>query len=133
MLTFLKEIFSGNRRLLIPLTTFMGAYHILTHYLKVDRYNVKITLSETLSLNSPFLYEDISKSLVFNAMDYAAVKNIESWDAYLIMLARLFNTHNIYTIDTKLKKLSDITIISPVSDEKLAEYQQFIVKLFQKK
>lgn len=131
MLAFLKEIFLGKRRILIPLTTFMGAYHILTQYLQVDRYNAKIALNETLSLNSPYFYEDVGKSTVFRAIDYAAVNIIESWDAYLMILAKQFNTANIYTIDQKLKKLRDFSIINPVSETKFQEYHQFIRKIFQ--
>jgi predicted nucleic acid-binding protein len=132
MLTFLKEIFSGERRILIPLTTFMGAYHILTKYLGVDRYNAKVSLSETLNINSPLFFEDVNKFTVFNAIDYSSVNNIESWDAYLINLAKQFNTHNLYTIDMKLKKLRDISILNPVSEEKFAEYQEFLKELFKK-
>jgi predicted nucleic acid-binding protein len=132
MLTFLKEIFSGKRRVLIPLTTFIGAYHIMTNYLRIDRYYAKVSLNSTLNLDSPYFFEDISKFTVLNALDYASVNNIESWDAYLLILANQFNTHHIYTIDQKLAKLSDISIINPVSEAKFNEYQQFLKQLFQK-
>lgn len=132
MLKFLKDIFIGNSHFLIPLTTFVGAYHILTQYLKVSRYNARISLNKTLELGSNYFYEDIQKSIVFNAIDYASVQQIECWDAYLIMIGKKFHTNNLYTIDIKLKKISDFNIINPVSQTKFNEYQKFLKDLFKK-
>jgi predicted nucleic acid-binding protein len=133
MLIFLRDILKSSRKILIPLTTFVGAYHILTQYLKVDRYNAKKNLTATLALRYDWFFEDISKNTVVNAIDYASVNNIESWDAYLIALAMQFNTRNIYSIDMKLRKLPGFSIINPISEPKFRVYQEFIKKLFEKK
>ncbi|MFX0065725.1 MAG: type II toxin-antitoxin system VapC family toxin [Candidatus Hermodarchaeota archaeon] len=126
MLDFLEEIISGKRRILIPLTAFVGAYHILTSYLKVSRYDAKSALTETLKLESPFYYPLVDKNTVIRAFDFSSIHNIESWDGYLIILAKNLQTSNIYTIDNKLRKIKEISVINPVSDEKLAEYHQWL-------
>jgi len=128
MVDFLMDIISGNRRILIPMTTFIGAYHILTRYLRVSRYNAKNALLSTLKLNSPYFYPRIDKSHVLDAIDLSSIFNIESWDGYLFALAKTMQTSHIYTIDKKLQKVEGFTIIYPVSDEKLNKYHSWLEK-----
>lgn len=123
---FLSEVLKGNRPLLIPLTTFVGAYHILTRYLKVPHAEAKIALATTLRLNSEYFFPVVDIALTEQALDFATVYNVESWDGYLIALAYLFETRNIYTIDRKLRKISQLNFISPINDKELQLYHQFL-------
>ena len=128
MLMLLKDIFNGNKRILIPLTTFVGAYHILTSYLKVNHLDAKIALTETLKIDSNYFFPLVSQKIIIEGIDIASVYKIESWDGYLVALARLFQTSNIYSVDKKLRKKTDLNIIYPVTDEELAYYHQFLQK-----
>ncbi len=78
MVDFLSKIFTDEIKILIPLTTFLGAYHILTRYLKVSRH------------------------------------------------AKTLGTRNIYTIDKKLKKVQEMSIISPLSDKAMDQYHSWL-------
>lgn len=125
-LLFLRDVLSWKNRLIIPLTGFLGAYHILTRYLRVSRVEAKISLSDTLKVGSPSFYKDVTEDVVGKALDYAVSYKIESWDGYLIAIARKFNTRNIYTLDTKLKKIRDIIAVNPLPEEKTKQYHQFL-------
>ncbi|MHA1521015.1 MAG: type II toxin-antitoxin system VapC family toxin [Promethearchaeota archaeon] len=126
MIKFIKEIFDGKRRILMPLSIFVGAYHILTQYLKVSRSDAKSALYATLKLRSPLLYPKINKNQVLASLDFAAIYNIESWDAYLISLGKSLGTRNFYTIDKKLKKILEINVISPLPAVKITQYHQWL-------
>ncbi len=128
MIDFLAQIFEGNRNIIIPLSTFIGAYHILTRYLKISRFEAKSALVRTLQLNSPLFYPVVDKIHVLTAMDFASIHNIESWDAYLIALGKSLGTRNIYTIDKKLRKIREINVILPVLEEELEKYHQWLKK-----
>lgn len=126
MLNLLKDIFNGNKRILIPLTTFVGAYHILTSYLRVSHIDAKMALIETLKIDSNYFFPLVSQKIITEGIDIASVNKIESWDGYLVALARLFQTSNIYSVDKKLRTKTQLNIIYPVSDEELVKYHQFL-------
>jgi len=77
---------------IIPTTAFIGDAILLTNYLKVPRKLARDALVFTLNTKSRAFYEDILITTPIDAIDYAAVYNIESWDGYLASLARKFGT-----------------------------------------
>lgn len=128
MVQFIRDIIQGKKNIVIPLTTFIGAYHILTRYLGVSRYQAKTALISTLNLESSLFYPRIDTGIIINALDISSVYNIESWDGYLFALATLFRTNHIYTIDKKLQKVQDYEIICPVSEDEMNTYHSWLME-----
>ena len=131
-LVFLKKVLKREIKALIPVTTFLGAYYIMIDCLRIPRKEVKDSLVHTLKVRSPAFYEDISVEDAISALDYACVYNIESWDGYLVSLAKKFGCNVIYSIDKKLSRVEEIVVINPISEQKMKEYHEFIRKLTRK-
>jgi len=132
-LKFLRSVLKLDIRALIPTTAFIGAYHILTNYLKVPRKLARDALIFTLNTKSRAFYEDILITTAIDAIDYAAVYNIESWDGYLVSLARKFGTKIIYSIDKRIQKVEEILVVNPIPEDSMKEYHKFIKNLMKKK
>ena len=99
----------------------------MTSYLKVASYEAKNALLKALNIDCDYFFPFIEKEIVIQSLDYSSSHhNIEAWDSYLISLGNTFNTNTIYTIDMKLKKIKTLNIISPVSNEDLQIYHQYI-------
>jgi len=128
-LNFLKKVLSWEIRAIIPVSAFLGGYHILTRYLKVPRLEAKRALIKTLEIESPAFYEDIKVEAAIDGLEYAATYNIESWDGYLISIAREFNTSIIYAIDKDFKKVPGITLINPISKRTMESYHKWLSNL----
>ncbi len=126
MIELLGEVLSGKINALIPLSTVIGSYHILTSYLKVAKLEAKKALQKTLETRSDNFFPFMDITTVHESLDISAVYGVESWDGYLIGLANLFKTRNIYTIDKKLKKVPTINVILPIEETKLKEYHEFL-------
>ncbi len=114
--------------MILPVPSIIGAYHIATRYLKASRIHVKRILEGLLATRSPALYPQITPELASNAIEYATYYNIESWDGYLIALAKSLGTSAIYSLDKQLSKVKDVNVISPFPEEKLEEYHEFLKK-----
>lgn len=123
---FLRDALSLDRRILVPLSTFLGAYHILTRYLWVNRAIASKALRETLTVRSPALYSDIPIDIVIDSLDYAATYDVESWDGYLVGLARSLNARIIYTLDEKLRKVREITVVNPFPVDIVRDYHKWL-------
>jgi len=128
-LNFLKKVLSFKIRAVIPTTAFIGAYHILTNYLKVPRKIAGDSLRRTLSIKSKAIYEDISRNDAIEAIEYAIIYKIESWDGYLISLAKKLGSNIIYTLDKKLSKVEEIIVVNPIPKDDLIKYHKFIKNL----
>jgi predicted nucleic acid-binding protein len=122
---FVAEILSG-RRLIIPVPTLIGAYHIATRYLRVPCLTVKKILEGILRTRSPALYPHLTVDLALDSLDYAAHYGIESWDGFLIALSRSLGTRIIYTLDEELRKVKEVSVVNPFPEEKVAEYHRWI-------
>ncbi|MFQ6077492.1 MAG: hypothetical protein ACE5Z5_15415, partial [Candidatus Bathyarchaeia archaeon] len=70
-LELIREILSWRRRCLIPTSTILGAYHIMTEYLGVERVSACRALTATLMTRSPALYPDVSVDIAVDAITYA--------------------------------------------------------------
>ncbi|RJX15387.1 PIN domain-containing protein [Candidatus Bathyarchaeota archaeon] len=123
----LLEALTLKKPVLIPLSTYLGAYVIMTRYLKLRKDSVAKALLKTLSLESPAFYTNIPKSTVEKAVASASELDISSWDGYLIELAKELGISKIYTIDEELKtKVKDIKIQNPIPENTMKKYHQYI-------
>jgi len=127
-LEFLSDVLKWKRRCIIPTSTILGAYHIMTRYLKVEKVSAYEALTKTLKTRSPAFYEDISVDLALNSLTNALGYNVESWDGYIVSLAKKFKAV-IYTIDLKLiRKVKDVPVINPIPEKTFKEYNEWLKK-----
>ena len=98
-LSFLHRVLRLDILCLIPLSTFLGAYLVMTKYLRVNRYEASKTLIKTLSYDLPIYYEDMPKDIVVKALKDSAQYNVESWDSYIAHVAKVFRIEVVYTLD----------------------------------
>ena len=125
----LLEALTLKKRVLIPVSAYLGAYIIMTRYLKLRRINVARALLKTLSIESPAFYEGIPKAFAEKAIASASELDISSWDGYLVELARGLGMKKIYTVDEELaKKVGDIEVENPIPRDVMSEYHQYIQK-----
>ncbi|MGB7001408.1 MAG: hypothetical protein WBE22_05270 [Halobacteriota archaeon] len=127
---FLKPILLWKRKCLIPTSATMGAYHIMTEYLGVDRFSACKALTKTLETKSPAFYEDISVDMVTDALEYALAYKIESWDGYIVSLAKNHGAVIIYSIDGELaKRVKDVEVINPIPGDVMRKYHDFVAEI----
>jgi predicted nucleic acid-binding protein len=123
----LLDALTLKKRILIPVSTYLGAYIVMTRYLKLRSSNVAKALLKTLSLESPAFYGNLSKAVAEKAIASASDLGISSWDCYLIELAKELGINKIYTIDEELtKKVKDVKIENPIPGNVMKEYHQYI-------
>lgn len=123
---FLADVLSQKRRVALPTTVVIGTYHIATRYLKVPRLDAKKVLDGLLRTKSPALVARVTPELATDALDYAATYSIESWDGYLIALARSLQAKILYSLDETLTKVSEIDVLNPFPRDKLEEYHEYL-------
>ena len=124
---FIEKVFTGEIRAVIPVSSFIGAYHIMVHYLKINPDEAAKELVDTLSLGTmDVFYEEISIESAVEALLFAREFKVESWDGYIVSLARKFETDAIFTIDKRLTKVKGIKVIVPISEETLSEYHRWL-------
>ncbi len=129
---FLGDVLALKRKATIPLTAVLGAYHIVTKYLKAPRRAVKKILVEMLETRSPAFYPKVSSALAMEALDVATTYSIESWDGYLVALAQHLKTKIIYTLDRELGKVSEIVTVNPFPEQEVKKYHQYMRLLLKK-
>ncbi|MEX2707010.1 MAG: type II toxin-antitoxin system VapC family toxin [Candidatus Freyrarchaeum guaymaensis] len=125
-LDFLEKVLLGEQYCIIPLAAFIGAYHILTRYLRVNRDGAKQELLKTLSFDLEIFYHDVTRDEVIESLVLASEFSVEGWDGYLINVARRFETNNIYTIDRRLVKVPSVNVIIPISEKVLRAYHIWV-------
>ena len=137
---FLKDSLTTRTNVLVPVTTVIGAYHIARDYLKVSRESAKTVFSNLLRTGSPSLYSEVSADLASSALDYAVTYEVESWDGYLVAIARKFNAKVVYSMDEELgdnlKKKGEPglpVVVNPFTAKKVREYHKFLEKKIRQK
>lgn len=130
---FIENVLMFKRRIIIPITAILGAYHIATRYLKVPRLDVKKILVEMLQTRSPALYPYISIDVAIDSLDLASTYNVESWDGYLISLAKTLGAKIIFTLDKELGKIAGVRIEIPFPQQIVEEYHRYIKSLIKSK
>lgn len=125
----LLEALTFRKRILIPVSTYIGAYIIMTRYLKLRKERVAKALLKTLTIESPAFYESIPKSVAENAIISASEINISSWDTYLIELARSLGIKKVYSVDEEMMaKVKDIVVENPIPEEAMRSYHDYMLK-----
>ena len=126
----LLDALTLERPILVPLNAYLGAYVIMTRYLKLRRNKVARALLKTLSLESPAFYGGIHKIIVERAIASASELKISSWDGYLIELAKELGIKKILTIDEELAtKVRDVKIENPIPKNIMKDYHEYIRKI----
>lgn len=125
-INFLADILMQRKRAAIPITCIIGAYHITTKYLKASRIAVKKVLEGLLATRSAALYPQASIDIAIDAIEYAAHYNIESWDGYLIALAKAVGNSIIYTLDKELEKVKEVIVVNPFPEDAVKSYNEFL-------
>lgn len=123
---FIAEVLNQEKPAAIPVSTVIGAYHIATRYLKVSKVAVKKILEGILRSGSPALHPQITPTIAIDALDYAIAYDVESWDGYLISLARSLGTTVVYTLDRELARVREITAVNPFPSEMVKQYHEFL-------
>ncbi|MEM3377966.1 MAG: hypothetical protein QW674_03340 [Candidatus Bathyarchaeia archaeon] len=125
-IAFLSDALSQKKRVILPISAVIGAYHIATTYLKASKVEVKKVLAGLLATKSPALYPQITTEIASNALEYATYFNIESWDGYLVSLAKILGASALYSLDKQLSKIKEITVINPFPEEAVKKYHAFL-------
>ncbi len=127
--SFFSSILRLERRCVTPTSAFIGAYHIMTEYIGVDKVSAYRALSKTLETRSPALHEDISIDVAIDALSYANGYKIESWDGYLVALAKSYGAPVIYTIDQEMaRKVKGIAVVNPIPQENFRQYNKWLAE-----
>jgi predicted nucleic acid-binding protein len=113
----LQVVLTQKKRVAIPVSTVIGAYHVCTRYLGVPRVAVKRVLEDILSSGSPALYQSVGADSAREVLDYAASYGIESWDGYLISLTKKLGSSIVYTLDNDMKRVKEVSVVNPFTDE----------------
>jgi len=79
-LIFFSKVVKLEIPYLIPVLRLVGAYHLMTNFLKVSPKDVKDALLNTLQFKKPIFIEDINKNLAKRALELAEKSRFESWD-----------------------------------------------------
>jgi len=123
---FIEVVLTQEKPAVLPVTTTMGTYHIVTRYLGVPKVEAKKTLEGILRSGSPALYPQISSETALEALEYALAYNIESWDGYIVSLTRSLGSTIIYTLDVELSRVREITVVNPFPGEVVEQYHDFL-------
>jgi len=125
-ISFISEALTRKRRAAIPVSAILGAYHIATRYLRVPKVAVKKVLEGVLRSGSPALYPYVTPQIALDGLDYAVAYDIESWDGYLISLARGLGTNVVYSLDQELSKVAEVIVVNPFPQDDVKRYHEFI-------
>ncbi|MGB9718777.1 MAG: type II toxin-antitoxin system VapC family toxin [Thermoproteota archaeon] len=126
--SFLYDVLT-HKRIVLPVTSIIGAYHIVTRYLRVSKILARKVLGGILATRSPALYPQVTPELAADALEYATYYNVESWDGYLISLARSLGSSAVYSLDTELAKVKEVVVINPFPEEAVKQYHEFMGKI----
>ena len=88
-LALVSDSLSLKRRVLLPVTAVIGAYHIMSEYIGVEKVEAQRALGMTLDTLSPNLYPDVEPDVAKDALAFAVGYGVESWDGYVVALAKV--------------------------------------------
>lgn len=115
-----------GKRVAIPVAAVLGAFHIATRYLRLPMVEVKRILVKMLETRSRAFYPHVGVEEAIDAIDYAAYYGIESWDGYLVKLAKAIGNRIIYTLDRELEKVKGIVVVNPFPQDLVKQYHEYI-------
>ena len=123
---FLRDVLSRRTKAAIPVTSVLGAFHVATRYLKLPVASVEEKLVKMLETKLPAFYSRVSLEEAISAIKYATLFGVESWDGYIIELARSLGNHIVYTSDRELERIKDIVVVNPFPENLVKEYHEYI-------
>jgi len=129
---FLLDVLLQRKRATIPVTAVLGAFHVATRYLKLPVVEVKKALVEMLETKSPAFYPYVFLEDAIDAIEYATYYRVESWDGYLVKLAKSIGDNILYTLDEELRKVKDIVVVNPFPQDLVKEYYEYIKSRLQR-
>jgi predicted nucleic acid-binding protein len=63
-------------------------------------------------------------------LEYALAYKIESWDGYIVSLAKNHGAVIIYSIDGELaKRVKDVEVINPIPGDVMRKYHDFVAEI----
>ena len=122
----LSDVLLQRKRAAIPVTAVLGSFHVATRYLKLPAVEVKKALVKMLETRSSAFYPYVLPEDATDAIDYAAYYRVESWDGYIVKLARSIGNSIVYTLDEELRKIKDIIVVNPFPQDLVEQYHQYI-------
>jgi predicted nucleic acid-binding protein len=123
---FIEGVLTRNRAAVVPVTALIGAYHVLTRYLRVPKVDAKRVLDGILRSGSPSLYPYVAPEVAADALEYALAYGVESWDGYLVSLTRRLGSTLVYTLDKELARVREITAVNPFPGEAVERYHEYL-------
>ena len=123
---FLASVLLQRRRAAIPVTAVLGAFHVATRYLRLPPLEVKKMLGEMLETGSPAFYPYVRPEDALDALEYAVYYRVESWDGYLVRLARSIGSNIVYTLDEELRRVEGLLVVNPFPRELVEQYHEYI-------
>lgn len=123
---FLASVLLQRRRAAIPVTAVLGAFHVATRYLGLPSVEVKKALGGMLETGSPAFYPYVHPEDALDALEYAAYYRVESWDGYLVRLARSIGNNIVYTLDEGLRRVEGLVVVNPFPRELVEQYHQYM-------
>ncbi len=124
---FLVRVLQQNIHAVIPVSAFLGAYLVMTRRIHLPPVETALALAKTLAAPTDAFYEPIHREDAQSALVFASGLRIESWDGFLLALARRLGTHTIFSIDRELhQRAPDFTVVCPLKEETLKAYHQFL-------
>ncbi|MEM3078497.1 MAG: PIN domain-containing protein [Nitrososphaerales archaeon] len=124
---FLKDALAWRKRILIPVSAILGAYHIMTEYLGINETLACKALTKTLETKSLAFYKDISVDSALDALTYALAYKIESWDGYIIHLAKVHGAPIVYSFDRELaRRVKEVTVLNPIPANVFEKYNKWM-------
>ncbi|MCD6491052.1 MAG: type II toxin-antitoxin system VapC family toxin [Candidatus Korarchaeota archaeon] len=132
-INFIEKVLTKDIHAVIPVTAFIGAYHIMTRYLKIHPEAAANELIETLSLRiRDVFYDAVSIDSAIEALFSAKEFKVEGWDGYLVSLAKTLGTDTIFTIDKRLTRVKGIKVVIPIPEDVLDKYHKWLEKVIKK-
>jgi predicted nucleic acid-binding protein len=125
-LNFLADVLLQRRRAAIPVTAVLGAFHVATRYLRLPPVEVRKVLGEMLETGSPAFYPYVRPDDALDALEYAAYYRVESWDGYLVKLAKSIGNSIVYTLDEELRRVEGLIVVNPFPKELVEQYHEYM-------
>jgi len=117
-LNFFTKVLKLEVPCIIPTSVIIGAYHVLTNYLKINPIDAKNSLLNTLQFKKPIFIENVSLKFTKRSIELAEKYKIQSWDGYIVAIMDEENISTIYTLDiSDFSKIDWISAINPIDKE----------------
>lgn len=115
-LRYVRDAVAGDIDAIVPRTAVLGAQHVLRNHLGYSNAEASTLLQNFLSAKRIHWYEEVSESLVRDALSNAGDANVEGWDGYYAQIAIEEGVNTVVTIDDDFERFDAFeteVILSP--------------------